>query len=281
MSKVRLKRSQMITIVKFPIILLVLFFVLFPFFYLVVTSIRPAGEFLENTNILPRSFTLDHYREVFDGQKGLLYLKNSLVVTGTVVLISIVVGTMAGYALVRSRFRQSIVLTIIFILIFIRFYPRISIVVPWFLIMNRLHLLDTVWAVIILHLGLTIPFVVWLMYTFFKGVPMELEECASIDGAGFMRRFISIVLPLSLPGIASASIFTAFLSWNEFLLSSAVTRESAKTLPVVIAGYITDKGVVWGPMMAMSTLIVLPMILFALFLQKYLIRGMMMGAVKE
>ena len=110
---------------------------------------------------------------------------------------------------------------------------------------------------------------------------MELEECASIDGAGFMRRFISIVLPLSLPGIASASIFTAFLSWNEFLLSSAVTRESAKTLPVVIAGYITDKGVVWGPMMAMSTLIVLPMILFALFLQKYLIRGMMMGAVKE
>ena len=96
-----------------------------------------------------------------------------------------------------------------------------------------------------------------------------------------MRRFISIVLPLSLPGIASASIFTAFLSWNEFLLSSAVTRESAKTLPVVIAGYITDKGVVWGPMMAMSTLIVLPMILFALFLQKYLIRGMMMGAVKE
>ena len=165
-------------------------------------------------------------------------------------------------------------------LIFIRFYPRISIVVPWFLIMNKFNLLDTVWAVIVLHLGLTVPFVAWLMYTFFKGVPIELEECAAIDGAGFIRRFVSIVLPLSMPGIASASIFTAFLSWNEFLLASAVTRESAKTLPVVIAGFVTDKGTLWGPMMATSTLVIVPMVIFALFLQKYLIRGMMMGAVK-
>jgi multiple sugar transport system permease protein len=187
---------------------------------------------------------------------------------------------MTGYALVRSRFSHTLILVIIFSLIFIRFYPRISIVVPWFLIMNQFNLLDTIWAVIILHLGLTVPFVAWLMYTFFKGVPIELEECASIDGAGFIRRFVSIVLPLSLPGIASASIFTAFLSWNEFLLASAVTRESAKTLPVVIAGFVTDKGTLWGPLMATSTLVILPMIVFALFLQKYLIRGMMLGAVK-
>jgi multiple sugar transport system permease protein len=118
------------------------------------------------------------------------------------------------------------------------------------------------------------------MYTFFKGVPIELEECAAIDGAGFIRRFVSIVLPLSMPGIASASIFTAFLSWNEFLLASAVTRESAKTLPVVIAGFVTDKGTLWGPLMATSTLVIVPMVVFALFLQKYLIRGMMLGAVK-
>jgi multiple sugar transport system permease protein len=201
-------------------------------------------------------------------------------VTGTVTIISIIVGTMAGYALVRSRYANTLILVIIFLLIFIRFYPRISIVVPWFLIMNKFNLLDTVWAVIILHLGLTVPFVAWLMYTFFKGVPIELEECAAIDGAGFIRRFVSIVLPLSMPGIASASIFTAFLSWNEFLLASAVTRESAKTLPVVIAGFVTDKGTLWGPLMATSTLVIVPMVVFALFLQKYLIRGMMLGAVK-
>jgi len=280
MKSIPLKRHQLQLLLKTPLLLAVLFLVLFPFFYLVVTSLRPAGEFLVNANILPKSLTLDHYREVFNNQNGFAYLKNSFVVTGTVTLVSIVVGTMAGHALVRSRFANAWILVIIFSLIFVRFYPRISIVVPWFLIMNKFNLLDTVWAVVVLHLGLTVPFVTWLMYTFFKGVPTELEECASIDGAGFIRRFVSILLPLSLPGIASASIFTAFLSWNEFLLASAVTRESAKTLPVVIAGFVTDKGTVWGPMMATSTLVVIPMILFALFLQKYLIQGMMMGAVK-
>ena len=276
-----IKRSFIQNAVKIPLILFILFFVLFPFFYLVITSFRPQGEFLENVNIFPRSFTLEHYIEVFGAQKALGYLRNSLLITIIVTVLSIVIGTMAGYALVRSRFKEVIILSIIFLFIFIRFYPRIAIIVPWFLIMKQFSLLDTIWAVVILHLGLTVPFVVWLMYTFFKGVPIELEECASIDGAGFVRRFRSVVLPLSLPGIASASIFTAFLSWNEFLLASAVTRESAKTLPVAVAGFITDKGVIWGPMMAMSALIIVPMIIFALFLQKYLIRGMMLGAVKE
>lgn len=276
-----IKRSFIQNAVKIPLILFILFFVLFPFFYLVITSFRPQGEFLENVNIFPRSFTLEHYEEVFGAQKALGYLRNSLLITIIVTVLSIVIGTMAGYALVRSRFKEVIILSIIFLFIFIRFYPRIAIIVPWFLIMKQFSLLDTIWAVVILHLGLTVPFVVWLMYTFFKGVPIELEECASIDGAGFARRFRSVVLPLSLPGIASASIFTAFLSWNEFLLASAVTRESAKTLPVAVAGFITDKGVIWGPMMAMSALIIVPMIIFALFLQKYLIRGMMLGAVKE
>lgn len=276
-----IKRSFIQNAVKIPLILFILFFVLFPFFYLVITSFRPQGEFLENVNIFPRSFTLEHYKEVFGAQKALGYLRNSLLITIIVTVLSIVIGTMAGYALVRSRFKEVIILSIIFLFIFIRFYPRIAIIVPWFLIMKQFSLLDTIWAVVILHLGLTVPFVVWLMYTFFKGVPIELEECASIDGAGFVRRFRSVVLPLSLPGIASASIFTAFLSWNEFLLASAVTRESAKTLPVAVAGFITDKGVIWGPMMAMSALIIVPMIIFALFLQKYLIRGMMLGAVKE
>lgn len=267
-------------LVRSVVICFVLIFVLFPFFYLIVTSFRPPGEFLANVNILPHHYTLDHYREVFTGQRALGYLRNSLVITTTVTLISIAVGTMAGYALVRSHFTPRVVMIIIFLFIFIRFYPRISIVVPWFLILNHFHMLDTVWAVIILHLGLTVPFVVWLMYTFFRGIPIELEESASIDGAGFARRFRSIVLPLAMPGVASASIFTAFLSWNEFLLASSVTRESAKTLPVAIAGYVTDKGTDWGAMMAMSALLVVPMIIFALILQKYLIRGMMLGAVK-
>lgn len=266
---------------KHSLILFVLFVVLFPFFYLVATSFRPQIEFLADVNIIPKSFTIEHYQTIFASQKALSYFNNSLIITVIVTVVSIVAGTMAGYALARSKFKLQIILAIIFMFIFIRFYPRIAIVVPWFLIMNDLRLLDTIWAVIILHLGLTVPFVVWLMYTFFKGIPVELDECAAIDGAGFVTRFRRVILPLSMPGIASASIFTAFLSWNEFLLASAVTRESAKPLTVTIAGFVTDKGTLWGPMMAMSTLVVIPMVIFALWLQKYLVKGIMLGAVKE
>lgn len=268
-------------ILKYLLILLVLFLVLFPFFYLVVTSFRPQIEFLADVNIIPRSFTLEHYQTIFASQRAFQYFRNSVLITVIVTVISIFAGTMAGYALARSRFKLQIILAIIFIFIFIRFYPRIAIVVPWFLIMNDLRLLDTIWAVIILHLGLTVPFVVWLMYTFFKGIPIELDECAAVDGAGFVKRFRKVILPLSMPGIASASIFTAFLSWNEFLLASAVTREAAKPLTVTIAGFVTDKGTLWGPMMAMSALVVIPMVIFALWLQKYLVKGIMLGAVKE
>jgi len=272
-----LRKTNLIRNLGICIVLLV---VLFPFFFLIITSLRPPGEFLANPNILPNHFTLEHFRQVFSGGRGFTYLRNSLVITSSVTLISITFGTMAGYALARSHFSPRLVMSIIFIFIFIRFYPRISIIVPWFLILNHFHMLDTVAAVVILHLGLTVPFVVWLMYTFFRGVPIELEESASIDGAGFVRKFRSIVLPLAMPGVATASIFTSFLSWNEFLLASSVTREAAKTLPVAIAGFVTDKGTNWGAMMAMSALLVIPMIIFALVLQKYLIRGMMLGAVK-
>lgn len=280
MSTLTVKKSAKISL-KYALISLVLFVVLFPFFYLVATSFRPQIEFLADVNIIPRSFTLEHYQTIFASQRALSYFTNSLLITLIVTVVSIVAGTMAGYALARSKFKLQIILLIIFMFIFIRFYPRIAIVVPWFLIMNDLRLLDTIWAVIILHLGLTVPFVVWLMYTFFKGIPIELDECAAVDGAGFVKRFRKVILPLSLPGIASASIFTAFLSWNEFLLASAVTREAAKPLTVTIAGFVTDKGTLWGPMMAMSTLVVIPMVIFALWLQKYLVKGIMLGAVKE
>lgn len=276
-----LLRQTSRSILKYGFILGCLFLVLFPLFYLIVTSIRPEGEFLRDVNILPDNYTLNHYKEVFRNQRAFTYLKNSILITTIVTAVSLLIGTMAGYAISRAKLKYWLISLVIFFLIFIRFYPRISVVVPWFLLLNKFQLLDTIWAVIILHLGLTVPFVIWLMYTFFQGIPKEIEECASVDGASFGQRFRKIVLPLSLPGVASAAIFTAFLSWNEFLLASAVTRENAKTLPVVVAGFITDKGVIWGPMMAMSALIIVPMCIFALVLQKYLVKGMMLGAVKE
>jgi multiple sugar transport system permease protein len=118
------------------------------------------------------------------------------------------------------------------------------------------------------------------MLAFFEEFPRELEQSAMLDGCGPARRFVSIILPLTVPAIATAAILTAFLSWNEFLLASAIGPREAKTLPVRVAGFITDKGILWGAMSAMSTVIVLPVMLFAMFTQRYLVRGLTAGAVK-
>ena len=162
----------------------------------------------------------------------------------------------------------------------VRFYPKITVALPYYLLMRQWHLLDTRVAIILAHVSLTVPFVVWLMLGFFEEFPREIERSAMLDGCGPARRFFQIVLPLTTPALASAGILTALLSWNEFLMASAVGPNAARTLPVRMAGYITDKGTQWGDMSAMGTVIVLPMMLFALATQRWLVRGLTAGAVK-
>jgi multiple sugar transport system permease protein len=168
----------------------------------------------------------------------------------------------------------------LFLFLFISIYPSITTVIPYFLVMRQFDLLDTVWAIIIGHLGITIPFVTWLMLIVFQDLPIEVEEAAMVDGAGPLQRFGRVALPMATPGIASAAILTAFLSWNEFLIASSVAKRQAQTLSIAVAGFVTDKGVQWGPMAAMAVVMVVPMILFALFVQRYLVRGITLGAVK-
>jgi multiple sugar transport system permease protein len=169
---------------------------------------------------------------------------------------------------------------VVFIFLFIRFYPRITTVIPYFLVMRQFDLLDTVWAIIIGHLGITIPFVTWLMLIVFQDLPREVEEAAMVDGANPWQRFAQVALPMAAPGIASAAILTAFLSWNEFLIASSVAKRQAQVLSIAVASFVTDRGVQWGPMAAMAVIMIVPMILFALFVQRYLIRGITLGAVK-
>jgi multiple sugar transport system permease protein len=130
------------------------------------------------------------------------------------------------------------------------------------------------------HLGITIPFVTWLMLIVFQDLPREVEEAAMVDGANPWQRFAQVSLPMASPGIASAAILTAFLSWNEFLIASSVAKRQAQVLSIAVASFVTDRGVQWGPMAAMAVIMIVPMILFALFVQRYLIRGITLGAVK-
>ncbi len=253
-----------------------------PFAVLFLNGLRPADEFLSSeSGLLPTHLTFEHYASVFGADSDTWrFLGNSLVVTTISTAIAVVLGCLAAYALARLHlpFHLSRVLAIAFLIV--RFYPKISIALPYFVLMRRLGLLDTRAAVIIAHVSLTMPFVVWLMLAFFEEFPRELEQSAMLDGCGVTRRFTAIVLPLTAPAIATAAILAALLSWNEFLMASAVGPVMAKTLPVRIASFITDKGILWGDMSAMGTVIVLPVVLFALATQRYLVRGLVAGAVK-
>lgn len=263
------------------ILLIACLWVLVPLVYLVINSVKLPREFLSvPPTILPSEVTFQHYQELFEDSKTLRYFRNSFTVTVWTTGITIIAGTLAAFGLARMRLSAKVLAAVTFIFLFIRFYPRVTTVIPFFLVMRELDLLDTVWAIIIGQLGITIPFVTWLMLVVFQDLPADIEEAAIVDGASVWQRFWRVVLPIAMPSVAAAGILTAFLSWNEFLIASSVARRKASVLSIAVAGFVSDKGIQWGPMAAMSVAMILPMIIFALFAQKYLIRGITFGAVK-
>lgn len=255
--------------------------VLVPLAYLVLNSVKPQNEmFTIPPIIIPTHITFEHYQTALSNPRTLRFITNSLIVTSVTTAVTVAFSTLAAYGLARLGLRASLLSLVVFVFLFIRFYPRITTVIPYFLVMRQFALLDTVWAIIIGHLGITIPFVTWLMLIVFQDLPREVEEAAMVDGANPLQRFGRVALPMAAPGIASAAILTAFLSWNEFLIASSVAKRKAQVLSIAVASFVTDRGVQWGPMAAMAVIMIVPMILFALFVQRYLIRGITLGAVK-
>jgi multiple sugar transport system permease protein len=259
-----------------------LFVALGPFVVLALNSVRPSSEFLApGAGLIPSGVTFEYYQSVFGGDgETLRYLVNSIIITAASTALALALGAPAAYALARWNlpFRLSFVFAAVFLII--RFYPKITVALPYYLLMRDLGWLDTHLAVILAHASITIPFVVWLMLGFLEELPPEIERSAMMDGCGAWARFTRVVLPLSAPALGAAAVLTAILSWNEFLMASTVAPNFAKTLPVRISAFITDKGIQWGNMAAMGTVIVLPVAVFAFSAQRYLARGLTAGAVK-
>ncbi|HVO44052.1 MAG TPA: carbohydrate ABC transporter permease, partial [Aggregatilineales bacterium] len=236
------------------VILLSLIVVSVPFVYLFLNSVKPPQEFLTvPPTIIPTHLTFEHYAAIFDpNQDTRSYFINSVVITVSTTIISVLIGSLAAFSLSRLKLPFRLSSLIAFAFLIVRFYPKITTTLPYFILMKDLHLLDTQIAVIVAHVSLTLPFVVWLMLTFFDELPRELDQSAMLDGCGPWQRFIQVILPLTTPALLTAAILTALLSWNEFLMASSVASSNAKTLPIAVSSFITDKGVQWGPMSAMS-----------------------------
>jgi multiple sugar transport system permease protein len=253
-----------------------------PVLWLVSTSFKQQIDYLAYPpKLIPPNWTLDGYRVLFKQNELSHFFINSVVITLASTALAVFLGALAAYTLARAKLPFRLNGIIAFWMLLTRMYPAIATAIPYFLIMRDLHWLDTRQALIVTYTAFNLPFVVWLLIGFYEELPPELERAAMVDGCNAWQRFWKIVLPLSAPALVATAILSAVLAWNEFLFAVMLTRLEAKTLPVVMSGFITDKGMQWDQMTALGVITILPVLIFALAVQRYLVRGLTLGAVKE
>ncbi len=269
-------RKILLQAVTYILIGVALIFTLFPIYWMLLTSFQPSDELMQSPpRFITSRPTLEHWRFAIENKWR--YFINSLIISSSATAIAILVGSLSGYAFARYRVGGD---TLPFWILSLKFFPPIAAAVPFFLMMNRLRLLDTHIAVIIPHLIITIPFAVWMIKGFVAEVPRELEEAAMIDGCSHLGVIRRVTLPLIAPGIVVTALFCFIWSWNDFLFALILTRSHAMTLPVAIAGMREAHGLMWGAVSATAAMATLPVLLMAIVLQKYIVRGLALGAVK-
>jgi multiple sugar transport system permease protein len=263
---------------KSILIFLLAFLYLVPVIVLFLTSFKTQVQIMEkgfNWFFMP---TLMNYSNVLWEQGFLRYMTNSLIVGLVSTFITLLIGGFASYALVRFNFFGKG--TISFGTLLLRMIPPAVLVVPIYVLWSYFGLSDTRLGLIVIYVGLNLPFTIWVLISFISDVPVELEEAAVVDGCGPWRIFFTVILPLIKPGLAAAAIFTFRIAWNEFILALVLTNRLTRTLPVATTIYLTDTGVEWGNITAMGTLVALPAIIFTFIAAKQLIAGLTAGAVK-
>jgi multiple sugar transport system permease protein len=253
---------------------------LFPVFWMVLTSFKQQREIFTTPPTLFFNPTIEQYLAPLANADIPHRMLNTVIVAVCASLISMVAGAMAGYALSRLQIKGAA--TIGVLILASRGVPPIALAVPLFISARSLGVLDTQIALILAYCTFMIPYVMWLMRGFFLALPRELEEAAMIDGCSRLGTFFRIIVPVSIPGLISTFIFSLILGWEELLFALALTGRNASTIPVAIVGMAsdTDNGANWGALAAAGTLTVIPMVLFALLVQKWLISGLSEGATK-
>jgi multiple sugar transport system permease protein len=225
--------------------------------------------------------TLVHYYDAFLTRSFGQYLITSITVAALSTICAVTIGTLAAYGLARFRLRGKLDQRLSMWILSTRMFPPIVTAVPLFLMMRDVQLLNTLVALIIVYTALNLPFVVWMMRGFFRELPRELEEAAMVDGDSRLGALVRVILPLVTPGLAATAVFCLIVSWNEFLLALVLTQTDASmTLPVGIAGRVTQYEIKWGVMSAAGVVAMIPIMVFAMAVQRYLVRGLSLGAVK-
>lgn len=260
-------------------LLIVLCIALFPFFWMVTSSFKAQTDLLASPPVWFFMPTPANYEELFADQKIITAVINSLIVASSTTILSIILGTPAAFALARYEFRGKSDLWFWFISN--RMISPIVLALPFYIIAKQIGLLNSHLSLILIYLTFNLPIVVWICTDQFRGIPKDIEQAARLDGASQFNIFLRIYLPIGLPGVAVSAIFAFIFSWNELLYGLVlITSQELKTAPVVATNFMSGYELPWGKIMATGTVIVLPVILFALAVSRHMIRGLTMGATK-
>jgi multiple sugar transport system permease protein len=263
------------------LIVLALIVTLLPVYWMVNTSLKTQVEvFTSPPTLWPQNVTLQNYVGLFTRRHLGKYLLNSVTIVGSAVFLSLAIGSLAAYSLARfgSNLGQQ---KLSFWILAPRMIPPVALVVPMFLILQKLGLINKQLGLILVYTAFNLPFVAWMMRSFFQEIPMDLEEAAMVDGASRLRSFRDVVLPLVSPGMAATAIFSLIITYNEFFFALILTSTpAAATLPVGTAALIGKTQTLYGEMAAAGVVAAVPLVIFALLVQRHLVRGLTMGAVK-
>jgi len=251
---------------------------LLPLLWLLTTSLKTARDAFSMPPALFFLPTFENYLAVLNQSDFLAAYVNSIIVVIATVLFSLVFGISAGYTIARHNGRATRAMGLWIILV--RMAPAMGFALPIYLMFKVLGLLDTYPALVLVYMTLTLPFVTWIMAGYFRSIPIELEEAARVDGCTRVTALFRVVVPASWPGIATAAIFAFIMAWNEFFYPLVLSGRNTQTAPLAIQGFISDSGTNWGGLSAASILIILPVLVFTIFTQKGLVRGLTAGSIK-
>ena len=259
---------------------LVFLVIIFPVYWMVATAFKPGSDIFANTPVwFPTHPTLSNFTAAIDRPHFWSSVKNSLIVVVAVVTISLVLAFLAALALAKFRFygRKAFIVLIIGV----QMVPLNALIIPIYLVLAKANQVDKLSGLIVTYLTFVLPFTVWTLRGFLLGVPRELEEAAQVDGSTRFGAFVRILLPLIGPGLVATSIFAFIQAWNEYLMASVLVHSAGnQTLTLWLAGFITDRGTAWGPLMAGATLTALPVVLFFVAIQRRIAFGLTAGAVR-
>lgn len=273
-----MKRKNFLKLLCYVLAISLTLVFLFPLYWTFITSLKTYGEAFAQPPLFFPSLNFSNFKDYLSQTSFLVYIKNSIVVTFVSTALSVFIGVFAAYALARGNLKGGNQMAMF--MLSSRFVPAVATIIPTYMIYRRIGLYDTQVGLILLHMAMNIPYVVWMMRSFFREIPIAIEEASWIEGCSRIGTIFRIVLPMSRMGLAATAVLAMIFSWNEFLYAMIMTGAKSKTLPLSMAMFMGETGIEWHMMAAAGVMILTPALIFSILVHRNLGSGLSMGAVK-